>query len=354
MRRLIKKVSKKAGLPPGTLVHVGEKKMEAVRIRVIDYDADHIEERDLETIDDCLPYQEKPSISWINIDGLHHVDTIEKIGRFFGLHSLILEDIVNTGQRPKMDDLEDSIFIIVKMISYDETKHEVKAEQFSMVLGSNYVISFQEKEGDVLDPVRNRLRKKASRIRKRGADYLAYALLDAIVDNYFIVLERIGEEVEALDEALSEGLTQETMQRIYHFKNELILFRKSVWPLREAIHRLEGVESTLVDDKTVLFFRDIHDHIVQVIENTEALRDMVAGMLDLYLSAVSNRMNEVMKMLTIIATIFIPLTFIAGIYGMNFKYMPELEWPWGYFLVLVLMVVVVVVMIIWFRRKRLL
>lgn len=350
----MKRLSKKAGLPPGTLVHVGEEKTEGVRIRVIDYDADQIEERELKTIDECLPYSEKSTVTWINVDGLHQVDIIEKIGQIFGLHPLIQEDIVNTGQRPKMDDLEDSIFVTLKMISYNDMDHEVASEQFSLVLGANYVISFQERVGDVFDPVRNRLRKKAGRIRKRGADYLAYALLDAIVDNYFIVLEKIGEEVDLLDEELNKGLTQETMQTIYHYKKELLLFRKSVWPLREAIHGLEGIESPLVDDKTVLFFRDIYDHVVQVIENAEALRDLVAGMLDLYLSAVSNRMNEVMKMLTIIATIFIPLTFIAGIYGMNFKHMPELEWPWGYFLALVLMAVVVVVLLIWFKRKRLL
>jgi magnesium transporter len=350
----MKRVSKEAGLSPGTLVHVGEQKAEEVRIRVIDYDADNLEERELKTIDEGLPYNEKPTVTWINIDGLHQVDTIEKIGRIFGLHPLILEDIVNTGQRPKMDDLEDSIFVTLRMISYHDLDHEVASEQFSLVLGANYVISFQERVGDVFDPIRNRLRKKAGRMRKRGADYLAYALLDAIVDNYFIVLEKIGEEVELLDEELNKGLTQETMRTIHHYKKELLLFRKSVWPLREAIHGLEGVESPLVDDKTVLYFRDIYDHVVQVVENTEALRDLVASMLDLYLSAVSNRMNEVMKMLTIIATIFIPLTFIAGIYGMNFKNMPELEWPWGYFLSLVLMAVVVAVLLIWFKRKRLL
>ena len=315
MRMFHKKVSRKAGLPPGTLIHVGEKKTERVRIRVIDYDEGTFEERDLSTIDECLPYKEKPSVTWINIDGLHQVDIIEKMGKTFDLHPLVLEDILHTGQRPKLEDFEDYIVIISKMLSYNGEENQIEAEQFSLVLGANYVISFQESEGDVFDPVRERLRKGKGRIRTRGPDYLAYALMDTIVDNYFVVLEKIGEDIEALEEEIVTDPRPETSHAIHHLKREMIFLRKSVWPLREVIGALERGESSLIQDKTTIFLRDVYDHTIQVIDTIETFRDMASGMLDVYLSSISNRMNEVMKVLTIIATLFIPLTFIAGLYG---------------------------------------
>ena len=352
MIRFVKRGSKKTGLPPGTLVHLGDKKTEYVRIRLIDYDEDSFEEKELSTIDECLPYKDKSTVTWINIDGLHEVDIIQKIGKEFGLHPLVLEDVVNTEQRPKIEDLEDYIFIISKMLFYNEEEDQVKIEQFSLVLGKNFVLSFQEKFGDIFNPVRQRLRVKRGRIRKRGADYLMYALIDSIVDNYFSVLEKIGEKVESLEEELMIDPSQKTLQAIHHLKTELIFLRKSVWPLREVISYLERGESNLIQDKTGIFLRDVYDHTIQVIDTIETFRDMVSGMLDVYLSSVSNRMNEVMKVLTIIATIFMPMTFIAGIYGMNFKFMPELEWNWGYPLVLGMMLLLVVIMLLWFRRKR--
>jgi magnesium transporter len=352
MLRFIKRISKKSGLPPGALVHVGEKKIEKTRIRVIDYDEDGIEERELASVDECFPYKDSPAMTWINIDGLHEVDVIQKLGDGFGLHPLVLEDIVNTGQRPKMEDFEDYLFLIIKMLTYDDEEGVVKAEQFSLVLGPHYVISFQEKVGDVFEPLRERLRKGKGRIRKGGPDYLLYALIDAIVDNYFVVLENIAEEIESLEDRIMIDPTTDLLQTIHNLKRELIFLRKSVWPLREAVSALERGDSGLVQEKTAIYLRNVYDHTIQIVDTIETFRDMVSGMLDVYLSSVSNRMNEVMKVLTIIATIFIPITFLAGIYGMNFKNMPELEWTWGYPLVWCIILIVGLIMVLYFRKKK--
>ena len=352
MVRFIKKTSKKAGLAPGVLVHIGENKTEYVRIRVIDYDEAGFEEKELKNIEACFSYKDNPTVTWINIDGLHEVDIIQKIGNHFGLHPLVMEDIVHTEQRPKLEDHEDYLFISLKMLFFDEQENQLKFEQVSVILGPTFIISFQEIFGDVFEQVRERIRKGKGRIRKMGADYMMHALMDAIVDHYFIVLEKIAEGIELQEEDLIRDPGPEILQTIHNFKRELIFLRKSVWPLREVCSRLERGELSLIREKTTIFLRDLYDHTVQVIDTTETLRDIVSGMLDVYLSSVSNKMNEVMKLLTIIATIFIPLTFIAGIYGMNFKYMPELDWHWGYFIVLGVMFVIFVIMLIWFRRKR--
>ena len=352
MRRLIRKRSEKAGLPPGTLVYVGEKKVENVKITIIDYDETQITEKEAAAIEECFPFKDKPTVTWINIDGLHEVDIIEKLGNHFGLHPLLLEDILNTEQRPKMEESENYIFFVLKMIfSVDEDK-EIKAEQVSLILGHNFVISFQEREGDVFNPVRDRIRKSKGRIRKVGADYLAYALLDAIVDSYFSVLENVGEKIEDTEQQLTLNPTTQTLQLIRKLKNEMIFLRKSVWPLRELISGFLRLETSLVQQSTVVYIRDVYDHTIQVIDTIESYRDMISGMLDIYLSSISNRLNEIMKVLTIIATIFMPLTFLAGVYGMNFKHMPELEWTWGYPASLGLMLGISLTMLFFFRRKR--
>ncbi|KPL03068.1 MAG: magnesium transporter [candidate division Zixibacteria bacterium SM23_73_2] len=352
MPRFIKKVSKKAGLSPGALVHIGKKKVEKTRIRIIDYDESQLQEKEVKEVEECFPFKEKPTVTWINIDGLHQVEIIEKIGKYFDVHPLVLEDIVNTGQRPKLEDLESYLFIVLKMLSYDEKEKEVSVEQFSFILGPNFVISFQERVGDVFNPIRERIRNAKGRIRKMGSDYLAYALMDAVVDNYFAILERLGEEIESIEEELVHNPNPETLQIIHNLKREMILLRKSVWPLREVISALERGESTLIGDSTGIYFRDVYDHTIQVIDTIETFRDMVSGMLDIYLSSVSNRMNEVMKVLTIFAAIFIPLTFIAGLYGMNFEFMPELKWHWGYFGVLAIMAAVGISLLFYFKKKR--
>lgn len=352
MPRFIKKRSKKVGLPPGTLVHIGEKKTEKVRITIIDYDEANFEENEIKTIEECFPFKDKTTVTWINIDGIHDIKIIEKIGKHFDLHPLILEDIVNTGQRPKIEDFGDYIFIVLKMLYYNEKEDEVQAEQVSLILGSNFVISFQEREGDVFNPIRERIRSGKGRIRKMGADYLAYTLIDTIVDNYFIIPEKLGERIESIEEELVTDPTPETLQTIHTLKRKLIFLRKSLWPLREVVSGLQRTESTLIHESTDIYLRDVYDHTIQVIDTIETSRDILSGMLDIYLSSVSNRMNQIMKVLTIIATIFMPLTFIAGIYGMNFEFMPELTWPWAYPLVLLVMVVIGISMLIYFRRKK--
>jgi magnesium transporter len=352
MAKPVSKRSTKVGLPPGTLVHVGERKVEAARITVIDYDEANFQEKQVPAIEECFPFKATPTVTWINIDGLHQVDIIEKVGAQFELHPLILEDILHTGQRPKLEDFDNYMYIVLKMLSYNDLKQQVEAEQVSLVLGSNFVISFQESVGDVFDQVRDRIRNAKGRIRKMGPDYLVYSLIDAVVDNYFLILEKLGERIESMEEDLVAEPTQKTLQQIHGLKREMISLRKSVWPLREAVSALERSESGLIGKPTHVYLRDVYDHTIQVIDTVETFRDMVSGMLDIYLSSLSNRMNAVMKVLTIIATLFIPLTFIAGVYGMNFKYMPELAWGWGYPAVLLVMAAVAVIMLVYFRRKK--
>jgi len=360
MPRLIKKSSRSSGLPPGALIHIGEKKTEKIRITVMDYSIGKYDEREIKKTEECLTLKRRPTISWINVDGLHEIDVIEKLGKCFDIHPLVLEDILNTDQRPKMEDFEKYIFFVLKMLYTDEKTQEIHSEQVSLILGNNFVISFQETIGDVFDPVRERIRGTKGRIRKMGADYLVHALIDAIVDNYYVVLEKIGEKIENMQEDIIKNPDPETLQHIYKLKRDMIYLRKSVWPLREVINGLLREETKLIKKSTHIYLRDLYDHTIQVIDTIETYRDMVSGMLDIYMSSVSNKMNEVMKVLTIFAAIFIPLTFIAGVYGMNFQNsngnapfnMPELYWQYGYIFALVLMAVIAIVLLIYFKHKK--
>jgi len=352
MSKTVRRHSQKAGLPPGTLVHTGQKKSETVRITCIDYDEQRFEERRVDKIEDCFEFKATPTVTWLNIDGLHDIETIEKIGSHYELHILTLEDILNTNQRPKFEDLGEYIFTVLNMLGYDDKTQAIQSEQVSIVLGGNFVISFQEIAGDVFEQIRDRIRNAKGRIRKMGCDYLAYSLVDAVVDNYFIILERLGERIESLEKDLLSAPTPGTLQNIHRLKAELSALRRSVWPLRELINGLQKCESRLIRKSTGVYLRDVYDHTIAVIETVEGLRDTASGMLDIYLSSISNRMNAVMKVLTIIATIFIPLTFVAGIYGMNFKYMPELQWKWGYPAVLAVMFAAVIGMVAYFKRKK--
>jgi magnesium transporter len=352
MIKFTKKISKKAGTAPGTLLHIGERRTDRVHITVVDYAPEHLREQECETIEDALPFKDLQTTTWLNIDGMHDVEPVEKIGRHFNIHPLTLEDILNTGQRPKAEEFEDYLYFVLKMLYVDEETSEIRSEQISLVLGNNFLISFQEVPGDVFESVRQRIRKGRARIRKGGADYLTYALIDAVVDHYFVILERFGTAIEALEEDLLSEPTVETMQSIHDLKRELIYLRKQVWPIREVINRVAKGDLSQIQENTVLFFRDVYDHTIQIVDTIESYRDVLAGMLDLYLSTISNRMNEVMKVLTIIATIFIPVTFVAGIYGMNFKYMPELEWKWGYLAVWGLIGGIALLMIAFFKRKK--
>ena len=357
MPRFFKMLSKKAGLSPGTLVHIGKKRLDKAKITVIDYDEKKHVRREVAEVSDCFPYRDSKTTTWINIDGLHDTALIEKLGGHYGIHPLVLEDIVNTGQRPKFEELDDYIFIVLNMLYLGDDGDTVKSEQVSIVLGKNYVLSFQEAPGDIFDNVRSRLEGGKGRIRKSGPDYLAYALMDAVVDNYFVILESLGESIESLEDGLVADPAPDILQRIHSMKREMIFLRKSVWPLRELVSGIERSESGLVGKKTRPFIRDLYDHTIQVIDTVETFRDMASGLLDLYLSSVSNRMNQVMKVLTIIATIFIPLSFFAGLYGMNFNTsyplnMPELNSPYGYPALLVFMLGVTLLMLFYFRRKK--
>jgi magnesium transporter len=350
--RLSARISKQIGRAPGEVVSIGKDRTGAVKITIIDYDEAQVSEKVAESAEECFPYKETPTVTWINIDGVHDTSLIEIIGKHFGLHPLVLEDIANTGQRPKVEDYGEYLFIVLKMLYLEADSDRISVEQVSLILGTNFVISFQEREGDVFNPVRDRIRTGKGRVRKMGADYLAYALVDAVVDNYFIVLEHFGDSIEGLEDELVTDPTPDKLQTIHGLKRELILLRRSVWPLRELISGLERSETELVTEGIGIYLRDVYDHTIQVIDTVESYRDMVSGMLDIYMSSVSNRMNEVMKVLTIIATIFIPITFIAGIYGMNFEFMPELKWRYAYFVALGIMGGVTVAMLMYFRRKK--
>lgn len=351
MSRHRHKLSKKAGLSPGTLHLEGEPRIAPVRITVMDWDSEHYVEKRIDTIEECFPYRDTGTITWINIDGLANTEVIEKIGRHFAIHPLILEDILNTEQRPKMEDLGSYLYLNLKMLMLAGPKKETRAEHVSMIIGPHHLISFQETVGDVFDPVRDRIRRDG-RIRKNGPDYLAYALIDDIVDNYFIVMEQIQERVEDLEEELVVHPLQQSLRKINQLKKEMIFLRKAVWPLRELITGLERTDSPLIQESTHIYLRDVYDHTIQVIDTLETLRDMVSGMLDIYLSGLSYKMNEIMKVLTLIATIFIPLTFVAGVYGMNFHYMPELTWEYGYITVWGVMIAIVIVMLSYFRKRE--
>jgi magnesium transporter len=331
---------------------VGEQKVETAKITLISYDQSRFEEKKLKHIEESFAYKDAPPVSWINIGGLHQVELIEKIGTHFNIHPLTQEDIVNTGQRPKVEDFEEYVYVVFKMLKFDDTTGHINSEQVSLILGSHYLLSFQEAEGDVFNPVRERIHRGRGRIRKSGPDYLAYALMDAVVDHYFLILEKMGERIEHFEEQLHVQPTPEILQAIYDLKRELIYFRKQVWPIREVLSIWQKAEYSIVAEANTVFIRDVYDHTIQVIDTIESFRDIISGMMDLYLSTVSNKMNEVMKVLTIMATIFIPLTFVAGIYGMNFKFMPELEWKWSYPLLWVLLIVIFSGMVFYFKRKK--
>jgi len=333
-------------------VYTSERRVDDVELRLIDYDAERLDERDLGDVNETLPFKDLPTVTWLNVVGLHDTDLIGQLGGVFGLHPLVLEDILNTRQRPKFEDYGEYAFLVLKTLHYNEAEHEVETEQISIILGPNFVISFQEIEADPFDPIRERLRSSKGRVRVAGPDYLAYTLMDAVVDHYFVILEKIGDRIEEVgDEAVGDP-TPETLHSIQTLRRELGYLRRSVWPLREVASLLERSESKLVQKETEIYLRDVYDHTIQVIETLESYRDIVSGMFDTYLSSVSNRMNEVMKVLTIIATIFIPVTFIAGVYGMNFQYMPELAVRWAYPASLFVMLCVAGVMIAYFKRKR--
>ncbi len=355
--KIVKKRNKTLGLPPGSLVHVGKERVGPIRITIFNYDENHIKEHTCKDIEECFSFLDSNSISWINIDGVHDATLIQKIGSEFNIHPLVLEDIMNTGQRPKFEDFDNYLYFVLKML-YRDNDNEIQAEQISIILLKNMVISFQEKTGDIFDQIRGRLRSGKGRIRKMNADYLAYVLIDAIIDHYFVILESIGEIIEDTEELLIEQPTPKLLQQIHRLKADMIFLRKAIWPTRELLNGLLREETALISEDIIIFLKDVYDHTIQVIDTIESYRDMISGMLDIYMSSVSNKMNEVMKVLTIFASIFIPLTFIAGIYGMNFNptvspfNMPELNWFWGYPFALVIMLTISLIMLFYFKKRK--
>lgn len=345
------KRSKKAGLLPGSLIHVGHTYTEKSKITLVRYNETFYEEKVIGSLAALGARKAEQVITWITIDGLQNTELLQELGNIYNLHPLVLEDILNTDQRPKMEDYGDYLYIVLRNFT-GQTQEDITSEQVSIVLGKDFVLSFREKESSVFKPIHERLAGNKGRIRKSGADYLAHAVIDNIVDKYFVVLEALEEKIEFLEDDLVKSTTPVTLQAIHDLKRELILLRKSLWPLREAISALERTDSPLICESTGIYFKDIYDHVIAIIDSVETFRDMLSGMLDIYLSSVSNRLNEVMKVLTIIATIFMPLTFLAGIYGMNFKFMPELAWRWGYFGVLGLMLAIALYMIHYFKKKK--
>ncbi len=348
----MKKVKSKIGAAPGTIIYIGEKESRDLFIEVFDYNKDIVEEKKIDKIEGVFDYLSSERITWININGLGHVGAIESIGKHYGFHPLILEDIANTRQRPKIDEYDDYFFVVLKMLYFDN-QEKLAIEHISLVLGSNYVVSFQEAEGDVFDPIRERLRAGKGKIRTMGSDYLLYALMDAIVDNYYSLIEVMGEKIESLeDELFEEKSNGDITYDIQNLKKEILKIRRAVFPLREVVNRIQKSDNPLILEKTQIYLRDLYDHIIQLAENIEIQREMIWGLMDMYMSTISNRMNAVMKVLTIIATIFIPLTFIAGVYGMNFKYMPELEFEYGYYVFWGVMVILFLALLYYFKRRK--
>ena len=352
MPKSFRRMARKVGMPPGSLVYTGEKGHLPTKITITRYNEQNIVESQADSFTECQMAADPGEVTWINVTGISKVKDLEKVGECFKIHPLVLEDILEVGQRPKVEDYDEYLYIVLNSIQPVAEGDKLVAEEISLVLGPNYLLSFYTGADDIYAPIRERLLQAKGRIRKLGADYLAYSLIDLVVDNYFVELERFGEQMESLEDEVVARPSPQILRYVHRFKNDMIMLRKSLWPLREVIARLERRESPLISDNLSNYFRDVYDHTVIAIDTVETYRDILSGMLDIYLSSMSNRLNEIMKVLTIIATIFMPLTFITSLYGMNFKHMPELQWEYGYFVVIGVVVVVAVSMLEYFRRKH--
>ena len=353
MAKKVTHISKQVlGQIPGSIIYTGKKDAQKLFIESFDFTKEQYTEKVLSNVQESFEYKNTDSITWINLNGLNHVDEIEKLGEHYELHPLVLEDIVNISQRPKIDEYDDYLFIALKMLYYD-VNEKLVSEQVSFVLGKNYVLSFQEAEGDVFNNVRDRIRLAKGRVRTMHADYLLYILIDAIVDHYFSIIEVLSDKIEDFETAIFAGkVDKDISQKIQNLKREILRVRRAIFPLREVINRIEKNENKLILKKTITYYRDIYDHLIQVTENIDIYREMIWSLMDMYMTTISNKMNEVMKVLTIMATIFIPLTFIAGIYGMNFEYIPELQYKYSYFILWGVMIVIFIGMLIYFKRRK--
>ncbi len=339
----------KLGLAPGTLVFTGTQKMNQVELFLIQYNEHALIKTEPTSSKEAIRLiQEFDGISWLNIDGLHDLELIEEISGFLGMHKLSKEDITSVNQRPKLEEYAEHLHLILRMISGETSEFE----QVSFVLKDRLLVSFQEQSGDTFSHVRKRLNDDKAPIRKKGVDYLLYALLDSIVDYYFVLLEGFGEDITQIETELLESPQKESLGKIYQSRKKMLELRRSIYPMREICSKMERLSEPLISPELGVYLADLYDHTIRVVEGIEGYRDTVSGLVDLYMNSVSHRMNEIMKVLTIIATIFIPLTFIAGIYGMNFDYMPELHYRYAYFGALILMLLIVCGMIFLFRRRK--
>lgn len=352
MARFVKNRSAKQGKSPGELVFIGRKKIERVSIRMIDYNDSHIDEAAPATISDALARRTPGSTVWIDFTGLHDTEAIAAIGSAFGIHPLTLEDIINTGQRPKVEEFDEYISIIVKMMRLEQTDGKIHSEHLGMVLGKDYLITFQERPGDVFDPVRERLRTKKGRIRKSGADYLAYALLDTIVDNYLILIEHLGEQIEEVEASIVEEPGAEVLARISDYRRELQFLRTAIRPARDAVREFGRSESNLIQPSTAVFIRDLNDLGTQAVEEMDTYREMLKDQMEIHTASAGNRLNEIMKFLTVFSAIFIPLSFLAGVYGTNFTYIPELHFRYSYYIFLGVLALIALGMVLLFKRKK--
>lgn len=353
MPRLRKKLrSQKSGLPPGALIHIGEIKTPRPALSLIDFSPDAFSEHELPDIAALDAIPRTPGVRWLNVHGVHDTALLSAIGERFGLHPLVIEDVLNTDQRPKVDDFDDYLFIITHLYGIGNNRGDVTTDQISLVVGRDFVLTFQERPSGTFAPVRQRLRAEKGQLRRAGSDYLAYSLLDAIVDSYFGVIERFAERAEALEEDILVKPQSATLQGIHSLKREVMRLRRTLWPLRETLNTLYRGQADFFHPETLLYLRDVYDHSVHVLESLEDLRDLLTGLLDVYLTTVSNRVNLEVRKLTVVATVFMPATLIAGVFGMNFHFMPWLEQPAGFWLALSLMggVATLMTVVFWYRR----
>lgn len=351
MARLFSKKLRPVGLPPGSLLFPDQQEKK-ISLSIIEYSEDRFIEKGDVSIQECLQYIESPTMTWIQVYGVSNPAMIASIGKHFNFHALVLEDILTTGQRSKLDVYQDQVFMVVRYLKYLDTTQSIEDEQISVVFGTNYLISFQESKQDIFLPVKERLKNGSQRIRSQGSDYLAYTLLDTIIDYYFVVLEKVDGNLDQLEAELTLQPRPLTLQKIQHTKKNMIILRKAVWPMRDLVNRFLRLESSLVNPTTELYLHDAYDHIVQIIDIIESFRDVVSGMIDVYLSNINIRTNDIMKVLTIVSTIFVPLTFLSSLYGMNFDYMPELHAKWAYPILISLMLSVAGGMLLFFRHKK--
>ncbi len=345
--------SVKSGLPPGSLVHVGDVLEAVTSMSIIDYSKENIVEQTIKSVDELQKYKDSASITWVIVEGLANVEIVERIGTMFGIHPLVLEDILNTHQRPKFEEYEDYLYIVLKCLMSENQQFKVNYEQISLLVFKNFVFLFKEKKDDLFLSVQQRVRASKGRLRSLGTDYLTYVILDTVVDQNFSLIDSLDESITQLEGSLLvNGPTQGTLNRIQLLKREIINIRRHVSPIREMLAGLLRSESGLIDEKTQIYLRDVSDHAMRVIESIESYREILTGLLDIYMSSLSNKMNEVMKVLTVFASIFIPLTFLTGIYGMNFAYMPELQWKWAYPLLWGAFLAIPAVLLIYFKKKK--